>query len=181
MLQNNTTKWTPFLAKILDLYNNTPHSAHGVDTTPNDVIWYHWDVMRIYMVSLRQGWVRNSISAFPTRVCIQSCCCESNFTPISILRYNLVVYMILLTYNWDTMGIYMVLLGLNGDIYVVSLGYNGDVCIISHLYMNIRIKSLKRNHIETRENNRWHITPYTCRSNVVLECFVDIFHLAECR
>lgn len=37
MLQNDTTKWTAFLPEILELYNNTPHSAHSSDTTPSEV------------------------------------------------------------------------------------------------------------------------------------------------
>ena len=36
MLAYNTTKWTEFLPDILELYNNSPHSAHK-NATPNEV------------------------------------------------------------------------------------------------------------------------------------------------
>jgi hypothetical protein len=37
MLENQTTKWTRFLPKILELYNNTPHSKFSNHNTPNEV------------------------------------------------------------------------------------------------------------------------------------------------
>jgi hypothetical protein len=37
MLENETTKWTKFLPKIVDLYNNTPHRAHNSYSTPQEV------------------------------------------------------------------------------------------------------------------------------------------------
>jgi hypothetical protein len=36
MLAYNTTKWTEFLPEILEIYNNSPHSAHR-NATPNEV------------------------------------------------------------------------------------------------------------------------------------------------
>jgi hypothetical protein len=32
-----STKWTRFLPKIVDLYNNTPHRAHNSYSTPQEV------------------------------------------------------------------------------------------------------------------------------------------------
>jgi hypothetical protein len=37
MLENETTKWTRFLQKIVDLCNNTPHRAHNSYSTPQEV------------------------------------------------------------------------------------------------------------------------------------------------
>ncbi|KXZ46502.1 hypothetical protein GPECTOR_43g939 [Gonium pectorale] len=37
MLEHDTTKWTSFLPKVLDLYNGTPHSTHPGDTSPDEV------------------------------------------------------------------------------------------------------------------------------------------------
>ena len=37
MLEHETTKWTKFLPKIINLYNNSPHRAHHSHSTPEEV------------------------------------------------------------------------------------------------------------------------------------------------